>query len=377
MARKKDYLLEQAESLGVAVAGKTADQLMDDIRDILCKGRDLLPQVAPMLCEKSQQYYDFSIGEPWASEEMKRRFWDNPLWIAEEKIDGARFKMHIAKDYVRIDSRRRSDKDYAYVEKTDNFPQFHLSESERLHVLELAGSEQVILDGEMFMPVAKIDTGSVVTDSCLNATVALCNSSPEISIPLQRKYGWMQFRAFDIIIEDMMYKTRYPLLEEIVDYLCEVCPIMIPSSVADNKLAFYEGIVARGGEGVVFKRLNGLYECGVYSRNQYKCKKFESVDAFITGYKPGEHGHTGLVGALCVSVLLDGEPFEIGAVSGFSDELRQELSAPDGSLKPEFYDRVVECRYQELTKTSRMRHAVFVGFRPDKSKYDCVAERGD
>lgn len=373
MARRKDYLIDQAQKLGIEIRGKTSAELMDDIRDILCKDKDLVDQVAPMLCRNAKDFFDFSLEKPWESEEMMRRFWQNPNWIAEEKLDGARFKMHITKDYVRFDSRRRSDVDYAYVEKTDNFPQFHLYEEARMHVLQLAGHSNVILDGEMFMPVAKIDTGSVVTDSCLNATVALCNSGPEISVPLQQKYGWMQYHVFDVVFGGT-YMERSKVLLEIQTFLCNYCPIFMPTSVSNNKIKLYNEIVSNGGEGVVFKRKLGSYEQGVRSTDQYKMKKFESVDAFITDYKPGQHGHTGLVGALCVSVLVDGKSFEIGAVSGFSDELRRELTAADGSLKDEFYSKVVECHYQELTKTGRMRHAVFTGFRPDKSMYDCKGE---
>ena len=112
-------------------------------------------------------------------------------------------------------------------------------------------------------------------------------------------------------------------------------------------MGFYEKIIEGGGEGVVLKNVWGFYEPGKRSKTQYKLKVFREIDCFISGWTPGEHGNEGLVGAFLVSVFLDGKKFEIGAVSGIT---------------------------QELTKTKRMRHAVFVGFRPDKSMHDCLGQ---
>jgi ATP-dependent DNA ligase len=62
----------------------------------------------------------------------------------------------------------------------------------------------------------------------------------------------------------------------------------------------------------------------------------------------------------------------IAAVSQVTLEERKAMTAPDGSLKPEYYNRVVTFRGQQLSdKSYRFRHAVFVGWREDKTPEQC------
>lgn len=377
MARRKWELVDEALRYELAsktdLEGMGISQIMDLLRSHYCKGKDILPQVDVMLCRNAKDFMDFSLDKPWRSEEMNRRFWSNLGWIAEEKVDGARLKVHVfSNGTVRMDTRRRSDVTYAFTERTDNFP--HLKGI--YEAVDKAGYSGVILDGEVYEPVKNIDTGSVVTDSCLNATVAIMNSAPEVAIALQKKYEWVRYYLFDIIDPRIPHKERLKMINHIATIARTVCgmDVRIPASVNFNKLEFFESLIAGGAEGVVLKLKSGLYEAGKRSKTQYKLKRFTDIDTFITGYKPGEHGNTGLVGALFVSIFKDEKEFEIGAVSSFNDDLRHEMTAPDGSLKDEFYGKVVTCRFQELTRTGRMRHAVFVGFRPDKNMHDCKGE---
>lgn len=385
MARRKDYLENQARKLGISIEGKTLDQLMNDLRDVICKNNDILPQIAPMLCRNATDFLDYNLPKPWDTRFMGESFWSNNNCIAEEKIDGVRLKLHVSSNGVRMDSRRKSDVDYAYTERTGNFPQFQeLSVVLKDKFLGITNSitmfrkpcvkGSLVLDGEVYMTAKKIDTGSVVTDSNLNATIAITNSAPEISIPLQKKYGYAVYYIFDVIC-DLPYRERRGVICEIVGLArSKGIPVILPTFCVVDKMSFYEQIIEGGGEGVVLKNVYGYYEPGKRSKSQYKLKVFREIDCFITGYTPGEHGNEGLVGAFLVSVFLDGKKFEIGAVSGITKELRKEVTAEDGSLKDEFYGKVVTCRYQELTKTKRMRSAVFVGFRPDKSMHDCQGQ---
>ena len=373
MARTKNDLLIECNKFQLDVnTTMSKEELMDRLMEYHCAEQDILPQIDVMLCRDAKEFLDYSLEKPWESQQMKNTFWSDPNWIAENKVDGCRFKMHITPQGIRLDSRRRSDKNYAYSEKTANFPQF----SE----LSVEGLPTCVLDGEIFMPVKAIDTGSVITDSCLNATVAIANSSPERSIPLQEKYGWAGYYCFDIMkgpnnIACTPFRERARVATDIANKLQEMgAPInMTKAACGDHKQEFFEQIMEDGGEGVVFKHLDGFYRRGKRPHCQYKLKKFSTVDCFITGYIPGEHGNTGLVGALCVSVIHPTRGgVEIGAVSGFTMELRKQMSCPDGSLKAEYYNRVVECRYQELTKTHRMRHATLFRWRLDKNLEGCT-----
>jgi ATP-dependent DNA ligase len=384
---KKD-LIKKAIDLGIEVPEKAkSDEIMDLLRDVLCVGKHIVTQIEPMLCADAKDFIDYDLDKPWLSSEMDDKFWDNPQWLAEEKLDGCRMKMHITPDGIRFDSRRRSDKDYAYKERTDNFPQFKLEDEVYKELFSIFGN--VVFDGEMLMPVSSIDTGSVVTKGTCNTTVAVTNSDPETSIPLQKKFGWCQFKVFDVVsfanfaittgspfANDSTYKCRRAYVKSFVKYAELVgLPVSLPKFAIENKAEFFEAIVKDGGEGIVLKDMDGLYEEGKRSKYMYKLKKFNTADCFITGWTPGEKKHTGKVGAVLISVMrnVNGqmEEVEVGAVGAWTNEMRDDMTAPDGSLKEEYYEKVMEVRYQEITKNNKLRHAVIKQWRPDKSMCDC------
>lgn len=384
---KKD-LIKKAIDLGIEVPEKAKSaEIMDLLRDVLCAGKHIVNQIDPMLCADAKDYIDYDLDKPWLTPEMNRKFWNNPNWIADTKLDGCRFKMHVTPDGLRFDSRRRSDKDYAYKERTDNFPQFKMSKEDYAELFSIFGN--CVFDGEMLMPVDSIDTGSVITKGTCNTTVAVTNSDPETSIPLQEKFGWCRFKVFDIVpyanfaittgspfANDATYKCRRAYVKSFVVLAQKLgLPVEMPEAARDNKADFFETIVAAGGEGIILKDMDGLYEEGKRSKYMYKLKKFNTADCFITGWSPGEKKHTGKVGAVLISVMrdVDGrmEEVEVGAVGAIPNELRDEMTKPDGSLKDEFYEKVMEVRYQEITKNNRLRHAVIKQWRPDKSMCDC------
>lgn len=70
-----------------------------------------------------------------------------------------------------------------------------------------------------------------------------------------------------------------------------------------SKKAFYEKTVAEGGEGAMLKLASGKYVQQGRPKEMYKAKRFEEVDAFVTGFDPAkeEKGWIGLVGNLRVS----------------------------------------------------------------------------
>ncbi|HDY90350.1 MAG TPA: hypothetical protein ENH82_19805 [bacterium] len=375
--RRKADLITEAEGIGlVDMDSLSTDQIMDGLRDYYCLGKDILPQIAPMLCKDAKDYLDFSLEKPWLSPTLQRIFLGNNDWIAEEKLDGCRMKMHITPKGIRLDSRRRSDVDYTYKERTENFPQFTDIDVKNLPDWMIG----LVLDGEILMPMKSMDTGAVVTDGVLSSTIVICNSSPEVSIPLQQKYGWAKFYVFDICDERAgFHSDRHGLVCKVrnvfdgLNYSPYKSCFCMPMRCMGSKTVFFEQIVNNGGEGIVLKNINARYEPGKRSYGMYKLKKFFAVDVFVTGYLPGRHGNTGLVGSLCVSIMKDGKAVEIGAVSAFAGDLRRHMTADDGSLKDEYYGRVIKCYYQELTKTGRCRHMIISEWKPNKTMYDCTS----
>jgi len=141
--------------------------------------------------------------------------------------------------------------------------------------------------------------------------------------------------------------------------------------------------IANGFEGVMLKSLHGTYQCGKRSSHWLKVKTFSTADAFVVGYADGENANAGLVGSLDLAVIhpegdktveVAGESFKclaVAQVGNLTHDMRVAISAPDGSLKPEFYGTVIEFMAQGLGKNGRARHAHMVRLRPDKDPRDC------
>ena len=121
----------------------------------------------------------------------------------------------------------------------------------------------------------------------------------------------------------------------------------------------------------------------------------DTVDAFISGFKEGTPGtsNEGLVGALEFSVYLtddnndyildeNGDPtiHHLATISGMTDELRRIISTKDEfgnvALRKDIYGKVAEIDGQDISsKNFRFSHAVFKGWRPDRSAESCKFQK--
>lgn len=95
-------------------------------------------------------------------------------------------------------------------------------------------------------------------------------------------------------------------------------------------------------------------------RDWYKLKLTLTVDAVVTGIKPGFGKYRGQAGALLCS--LEGE--EIASVSGMTDAQRREID-------DQCIGRVVEIEYQYVGTRGRLVHPRFVRWRDDKEARHC------
>ena len=94
-------------------------------------------------------------------------------------------------------------------------------------------------------------------------------------------------------------------------------------------------------------------------------------DFFIMDYVPGKGRNSNLVGAVEVGYLQDGENVKVAGVGAWSDQDRRDMSSSEGTLKYEYYGRVMEVMAQGVTTHKRLRHPKFIRWRPDKQSYDC------
>lgn len=169
--------------------------------------------------------------------------------------------------------------------------------------------------------------------------------------------------------------------------------------ISVDKRKFYEQLVTSGAEGIMLKDLNASYVPDGRPKSMYKVKRFEEVDAFVTGFQEGyeDQGWRGLIGALEFSCFTEsGAKHMVAVCANLSLEERLSVSHcakchnlglgstllrvsvindaghnrvtniechvhgayPGAVLDPTWYNRVAEVRGQEWTpRVFRMKHA--------------------
>lgn len=241
----------------------------------------------------------------------------------------------------------------------------------------IPGMAGMILDGELI-------ANGEGTDAMLTTTTALVNSNPRHAVEVQRFDGPARFYLFDILhdhADDLTarpYADRRELLETVAEFWATMYPAL-PVHVTPQWPATADTIrwaMRQGHEGVMIKRLDGPYRAGESHRDHsgwWKIKTVSTADAFVTGWRPGKNGNRDLVGSLEVAVLDAGRVRVIGHVGNMTVKFRREITAPDGSLRPEWYDRVVEFAGQGIGPNGKVRHPRMLRVRDDKTRDDCTA----
>lgn len=306
--------------------------------------------------------------------------WDNPSYIAEEKLDGSRY-LAIG---GRFFSRRTSVKDGFPVEKTENIPHLHTI---------LKHFPKAIVDGEVFIPGQKS-----------NNVVSIMGSKPERAVELQNERGLLQYRIFDILrapdgswLLDKPWSERRKLLE-IFHMMVDRHSAMnlegvltITDAVYENKRRYCQEILANGGEGVILKNVDKPYKPDKRPAWHWvKVKTELTDDVVIMDYLPPERVYTGKdedtwqyweyntpvtkyhamgwIGSVVFGKYKDGKLVELGSTSGMTEEIREELS----HNKDKYIGETIEIRAMEQTEEGHYRHPAFVRFRPDKDPTACV-----
>jgi len=129
----------------------------------------------------------------------------------------------------------------------------------------------------------------------------------------------------------------------------------------------YDLIVSMGGEGVILKPADHVYECK-RSRNWVKLKQIQDCDLEITGWFPGEGKREGFIGGFICKDASGTLEVRIG--SGFTDKDLQELSQnPDDLI-----GKIAAIQYNEpITDKFGGRSLFlprFIEIRSDKAQAD-------
>ena len=354
---------------------------------------------SPMLCFR---HWDLKARE------QANLVVDDNEYICEEKLDGARTLIcYHPEEGFSFFSRNLEVKYFLPNDFTQNI--LLIKNGIVTKPVDWVGKfkKSFMLDSEVLIS-GNIDTslyskGGVETGSELNATTALLSINAEAAHDIQLTQAQLRFVIFDIIwFGDTEYakqplRNRKAALEKLIPQFPAEVPVELNKWVAKDKEQFFQDILARGGEGVVFKHLDKPYltteskprDVQIKRKRRVMTNGNEDIDAFISGFIPATEdkawGEQGLIGALKLSAFVDGVETHIASVSGIPLQLRVCMSARDGNgkpcLNPEFMNKVCVVSGQDISNRSlRMTHANIDwsrGFRTDKTYLDCIVSRDE
>jgi ATP-dependent DNA ligase len=256
-----------------------------------------------------------------------------------------------------------------------------------------------IIDGELVSLNPSVN-GHVVTDTMLGAVVSVLGMNQLESHRMQAEAGYpMRLQAFDVVMydgESVMEKPlseRKKVLHEVVVKLREagdrlalpqlwwVEEVPVIKGGWDYKQKYFNEVVSAGGEGLVLKRVDSLYQPfearGGMSGAWLKWKRTVSqsvgsdVDAFVlNSFTAGEGRYEGLIGSVDFGVYLvpSGKTHTIASVSGLSDADRKALTDFDehGNMRvnPAWVGRVGVIDGQDMSNRSlAFQHARLLRWR--------------
>lgn len=161
----------------------------------------------------------------------------------------------------------------------------------------------------------------------------------------------VKFYIFDIPKMDANFSIKYEKMKQIAKNspFIEVIPQFVAKN-NDDVMKFFNKITSGGGEGVVVREPNLIYENGRSSRI-LKIKKFKDAECIVVAINKGKGKFSGKMGSLDCK-MPNGEIFKIG--SGFSDIERE---------NPPKIGTIITYKYQNLTNRNKPRFPVFLRIR--------------
>jgi ATP-dependent DNA ligase len=173
----------------------------------------------------------------------------------------------------------------------------------------------------------------------------------------------------DIDARPLPFGKRRAALEAIFEKGCFApCVQLAPQLEATDEN--HDALLAAGYEGSMVKWLDAPYRSGYRGWGWWKLKGVADVDVVVMGYKPGEKGWVGMVGAVVFGQFTeDGLLVERGRCSGLKMDERVTISQnPDAYL-----GKVFSMRHMGVFPPSEehphgaFRHPQFKTWRPDKA----------
>jgi bifunctional non-homologous end joining protein LigD len=184
-----------------------------------------------------------------------------------------------------------------------------------------------------------------------------------------RKSGNLVYVAFDVLAFDGLDIRALPLS----DRRSALERILTPSARVrltpqmESSEASYNELLAQGFEGAIIKRLSAPYASGKRGKGWQKVKPVDEMDCVIMGFKPGENGFSGMIGAIEFGQYQNGTLTYRGRCSGMDMKVRKAMSADEQS----YIGKVISLAYGEIMPSGAPRFPRFMRLRDDKLAQDC------
>jgi ATP-dependent DNA ligase len=287
------------------------------------------------------------------------RYWGNGFYAIEPKLDGTRILAELDEPGLAFFSRNGKAYTHQLPELADS-----LMEALPRHAL---------LDGELVCQKADgADWGSVQT--------ALRSSEPH---PCRHN---LYYAIFDVLSLDgydarpLSYINRRKLLKELFPEGNGSFGVTV--SIEEPTEEIYETFLLNGYEGAILKRIDAPYASDERGKGWLKIKPELETDVVITGFKPGENGFAGMVGAIefaqpdpkALGFHGEGTIHLIprGRCSGMDMVTRKAMTnEPD-----KYIGKVMEIKYGMITGNGSFRFPQFKRMRHDKLPQDCHWDEG-
>ncbi len=299
---------------------------------------------------------------------------DESQWAFEVKWDGVRAIGHSEPGQLRLFSRNGNDVSAAYPELRPLNPAL--------------GSHRAILDGE----IVALDAEGKPSFQLLQTRMHLRG---EAAVRRQTQSAPVTYMIFDLLWLDghslmaLPYSERRARLEQLE---LDGPHWRVPETFVGAGSALLEATRERGLEGVIGKRLDARYVSGRHSA-WTKVKNWGRQEAVIGGWRGGQGGRAGKIGALLLGMYdADAQLRYVGRVgTGFDARELERLAALLGPLAREqtpFVGRqpsrdshfvepelVCEVEFSEWTHAGTLRQPSYKGLRDDKPAQEVVRER--
>jgi DNA ligase-1 len=289
-------------------------------------------------------------------DEIKK--WDSI--VCEEKYDGVRVIAFVSGEEVKFYTRAFNEIPNQYLKKISD---------ECIILIKNSGLQgEWFFDGELTDSNRKSVSGKVTQ---------MLKGKPLDSIGDDLLYNVFDLEDADTLKNGkgiIPFDVRRSTLEGVFNTYNTTSLTLADSFLTTEKediYAYYNKIVSRGGEGVILKNPEHVYECK-RSKNWIKLKEVNDCDLIITGWYPGEGKREGFIGGFYCEDSSGTIKVKVGA--GFTDQDLKDLSEnPDSQI-----GKVCAIQYNVIINDKNDNWSLFlprfIEIRNDKDIADNMSE---